>query len=599
MPAISPASAADPAGSSERAADAPARAPLARRAPYPGLATALARHALEETKAKARAALHRSAAWRLALRGPLPAGLAVVPDALSEATLEGAQDILRGRFSLKAGIIDVQGVSPFDAIAPAPLQDELHRFAWLAHLERAGGKTARFVAQALVEDWIDRFERFRAGIWAPAVLGPRLVAWAAHFKFLTSNHDLIFRSRLLKTMAEQTRHLAHTVDEAPPGPARLVAAATLAVMDAALPESGARALRAADALRVAIEGAVLADGGIVTRAPLDQMECLAALLRAQRILSDAHRPLPPLLLATVEAMRARLALLRHGDGRLACFQGASEGDAALLADLLAGMPPAGSGLAPDWGYARLAAHDTAVIFDCGGPPPGSFAAASHGAPLAFELSHEAQRIIVNGGVARRRGPEWVDAARRTAAHAALQIGERDAGDLLDGAAARRLGERLYGGAAEGTLDGGAAGFWADASHDLYRAPFGAVHRRRLFLSAEGADLRGEDTLTRAAPRGRLEVAIRFPLHPDCRASLTQSGDSVQIAPPQGEPWRFRAALGGAEERLTLEPALYMGGETVRRTQAIVLRAAAGGAAWTMRWALRIDVPDRRPRRRLV
>lgn len=534
------------------------------------------------------------------LRGPLPGGLAVTPDALSEATLEGAQDILRGRFSLKAGTLDVQGVSPFDVAATPLLRAELHRFAWLAHLERAGGKTARFVARALTEDWIDRFERFEALSWQPHVLGPRLTAWAAHFKFLTGDHDLIFRSRLLKTMAEQTRHLARTVDEAPAGPARLAAAAALVVMECALPENEARGIKAADALGTGIEGAVLPDGGIITRAPLDQIEALAALLRAQRALSDAHRPLPALLLGTVDAMRARLALLRHGDGRLACFQGASEGEVTLLGELLEGMPlESEAGFAPDWGYARLATRGTAIIFDCGGPPPGPHATASHAAPLAFELSHEAQRIIVNAGIAPRRGPEWIDAARRTAAHAALQIGGLDAGDLLDGAAARRLGERLYGGAARGMLDGSEAGLWADASHDLYRAHFGAVHRRRLFLSADGDDLRGEDTLTRAQPRGRLEVAIRFPLHPDCRASLTQSGDSVQIAPPEGAPWRFRAGLGGVEDRLTLEPALYMGGEMVRRTQAIVLHAAVGGPEWTMRWALRREGELRRPRRRLV
>jgi hypothetical protein len=72
-------------------------------------------------------------------------------------------------------------------------------------------------------------------------------------------------------------------------------------------------------------------------------------------------------------MRAQLALMRHGDGRLGCFNGSSEGDAQWLADLLEGEPAeAAAAFAPDWGYARLAAGPSCVLFDAGGPPPGDF-----------------------------------------------------------------------------------------------------------------------------------------------------------------------------------------------------------------------------------
>ena len=64
-------------------------------------------------------------------------------------------------------------------------------------------------ARALVEDWIDRHERPDETVWAPHVLGQRLVQWAAQFRFLTGDHDLIFRSRLLKTW----RRMRETIRE--------------------------------------------------------------------------------------------------------------------------------------------------------------------------------------------------------------------------------------------------------------------------------------------------------------------------------------------------------------------------------------------------
>src|SRR3546814_8214617 len=39
-----------------------------------------------------------------------------------------------------------------------------------------------------------------------------------------------------------------------------------------------------------------------------------------------------------------------------------------------------------------------------------------------------------------------------------------------------------------------AGTWVDAGHDGYIRRFGIEHRRRFYLSANGQDLRGEDTL---------------------------------------------------------------------------------------------------------
>lgn len=546
---------------SERfAADAAPAAPNSPRVPYPGLAAALARDLTARAKAAIRAKFHAGALARLGLGGPLPAHLAMTPDALAPATLEGAQDILRGVFTLGAGQLTVRGRSPFDAEADDALRAELHRFEWLAHLEKAGGRTAEGVARALTEDWLDRFERFHAFAWRGDVLGPRVVAWAAHFRFLTADHDLLFRSRLMKAMAEQTRHLARSVEMTPAGPARLDAAAALTVMALAMPEAVKRPERAFAALAAAIAGAFTSDGGIVTRSPQDQAGAVAALVRVRRALSDARAGEPPFFGGALSAAEARLTMLRLGDGGLACFHGASEGDRARLNELTEATRAQGPGFASEMGYARLTGGEGVAIFDCGGPPAGAFA---------------------------------------ITAHATLQIADADAGAILGGAAARRLGQRLYGGTARGVADFSTEGCWAEGHHDLWMASFGAIHRRRLYLDPTGTDLRGEDTLTRARPRGALELTVRFPLHPDCKATLAQGGDSIIVAPPGGPTWRFRAALEGPDERLELEDAVYMGGETVRRSQAIVIRALMTGTDWTLRWALKTESAAHRPRRRLV
>jgi uncharacterized heparinase superfamily protein len=59
-------------------------------------------------------------------------------------------------------------------------------------------------------------------------------------------------------------------------------------------------------------------------------------------------------------------------------------------------------------------------------------------------------------------------------------------------------------------------------------------------------------------------AIRFHIHPDVRVSPSQGG-GVLLKLPNGEGWRFRT---GAQ--LTVEESVYLGGDTVRRTEQLVL-----------------------------
>jgi uncharacterized heparinase superfamily protein len=310
--------------------------------------------------------------------------------------------------------------------------------------------------------------------------------------------------------------------------------------------------------------------------------------------------MPPFLPGRLNAMRVALAAMRHGDGRLSCFHGSDEGQESFVGDLCGGLPPRAQPLfLPGLGYARLATRHTTALFDTGGAPPGPHAAEAHAAPLSFEFSHDETRIIVNGGTARRRGADWRGAARHTAAHATLELNEHDAGHMLTGPAARRLGPRLYGINASGTFESNDLGLWAEGQHDGWRTSFGVTHHRRLFLDATGNDLRGEDHLIRQGKGRALDVAIRFPLHPDCKATMAHGGDSVLIAPHGGEAWRFRAGLEGHQAVLTLEDGIYMGGERPRKTSIIVIRAAVMLTDWTMRWALRMESGFHRPRRRLV
>jgi uncharacterized heparinase superfamily protein len=131
-------------------------------------------------------------------------------------------------------------------------------------------------------------------------------------------------------------------------------------------------------------------------------------------------------------------------------------------------------------------------------------------------------------------------------------------------------------------DEDAGAVWLSMSHDGYESPFGYTHRRRLFLDAEGDDLRGEDMLVPKSKGDRApRFAIRLHLHPRVQVALNQQNGAL-LRLPSGQGWRFRAAGGTLE----LGDSIYLGkGGEMRRSQQLVLRGATGAGETVIKWAL--------------
>ncbi len=121
--------------------------------------------------------------------------------------------------------------------------------------------------------------------------------------------------------------------------------------------------------------------------------------------------------------------------------------------------------------------------------------------------------------------------------------------------------------------------WVAASHDGYKKNLGLTHARQLFLAADGEDLRGEDRLTGRAGQG---FAIRFHLHPNVQASLTQDGNAVLLRLPSGIGWRLRTE--GAV--LSIAESIYLGTGSVKKTRQVVLDGHVGSSGALVKWAIR-------------
>ena len=485
-------------------------------------------------------------------------------DAARGRALVDGEILLGGR----AFTLPDAGWAPADA--PSAWRAQLDGFDWLADLRDLGGDLGRRRARELVGRWLDHYQRWDPIAWQPAATGRRIAAWLGHYGFFCASADDDFRDRVLVSLGTQARHLARVAADAPSGSARMASIKGLVL--AAVGLTGLDALLAPALARLETELAeqILIDGGHVSRSPSVHLAVLRDLIEIRQTLRLARISPPLPLLQAIEAMSAMLRYLRHGDGGLALFNGSNEEPGTLI-DAVIHQSESRSRLAvgaPDFGIERLYAGRTTIFIDCGHGPATDDRL--HAGPLSFELSVGRERLIVNLGGAGLLPGEWSDAQRATAAHSALAIDDTNAIRLETGAPPPAI--ELKRDEADGQV-------WLEASHDGYVDRLGASHRRRLYLSADGEDLRGEDLITGAAGKS---FALRFHLHPRVQVSLAQNAAAALLRLPSGSGFRLRVSGG----RLDLAEAVYLGraGE-MKRTQHVLVTGTLDGQT-TLKWALR-------------
>lgn len=533
-------------------------------------------------------------AWRtplhaLRLRGRHPLKLVAVPDDPFLGDPRRGHALLDGRMSFRGESVALADLDFANPAWSKPFGEHLHSFAWLRDLSTVATRAQGVpIAEALMRGWLgSHADKVSAPAWDAERWGRRILLWTANAPLILSSADLIYRSKVLNTLARGARHLDRVADKAPPGAPRIAAWCGVIAAGLLVPGGDPRRQIGEDALARAIEGAVFEDGGVAARAPLIQLDVIM-LLTSLREVYAARRLGPPTALASaLGRMVPALQGVCHADHGLSSWQGGGPVGPERIDAVVAATGVRARPLrqARDWGYQRLAQGEAVVIVDAAPPPVARLAAGGCASTLAFEMSDGAERLIVNCGGARTAIAQvpaaLAEGLRTTAAHSTLTLGDSNSTAIHpDGSLGRGVG------AVEQARQESAAGSRIEVSHDGYARRFGLTHRRQLVLTADGRELRGDDMLLPAGKRrkaGATPFAVRFHLARGVDAAPTADGMAALLRLPSGRLWQFRCR-GGA---LAIEESLWVDadGRPVATRQLVISgKAAAGGES--IGWALK-------------
>jgi uncharacterized heparinase superfamily protein len=480
--------------------------------------------------------------------------------------------LLRGELEYGGGVRPLRPGAWGGPSGALRLDAYAHGFTWLRDLRALGTDAARLRARALVSEWItsppgDPVSR------RPDVAGARITAWLGHYDFFAATADDGFRQKLMGRLVSDARSLSAALPTEELDARALTALKGLIAAAVALPEHAGFLTRALRFLPQEILRQILPDGCHAERSPATQLAVLQDLTEIRALLQASQTQPPPALTNAIERMAPALRVMRHGDGGLALFNGSKEESSSLIEIALtqAGRSSRGPSALSDGGFQRLQAGRSVLIVDCGPPPPPGVDRYAHAGTLSMELSVGRERMVVNCGAVPGGSAEWRDATRATAAHSTLVIADVSSSELKpDGLGRRPVVVEVQRQEANGA-------HWLEASHDGWQKPFGAVHRRRLYVAESGEDVRGEDVVEAPTPQ---PFALRFHLHPDVNASLQQDGEAVLLRLRSGGGWRLRA--DGA--RMSLEESIYLGGHEPRRSEQVVLTGYTDGPQ-QVKWAI--------------
>ncbi len=517
--------------------------------------------------------------YNWSLRGEAPDRLLVKPVDLWPGSAENGRWLCDGAFAIGNDQMSLRGNCWEPVGATTAWLDHMHGFEWLRDLRALGGHEARQQARWLIESWIVYHQRWSPMAWRADLTGTRLAMWISFYEFFGEMAPPDFQDQFFESLTRQARHLNRALPGGTSGVALLKGIKGLLYAGLAFEGRESWVENALAHLKHEADKQILRDGAHISRSPAQTLQALQVFLDARTALGAAGHPLPENIQHAIDALGQSLRFFRYGDGDLGLFHGTQEGQKDLVEAVLAQAAVRGRGLQslPCAGFEKITLGRALIMMDCGRAPPRPYDRTAHAAPLAFEMAYGRERIFVSCGT-HPTSEDWKDALRATAAHNTVTLDHRNACEIgRDGHFTRK--PRVVSAMREENRDA----CLLEASHDGYALVNGIEHKRRLYLSDQGHDLRGEDMLNCSMPLTHaVTVAIRFHIHPRVLVSLVQEGQGALLRLPGGTGWSFQQSGG----TLALEDSIYLGeGSRPRKTKQLVIYGAIKNSESKIKWAL--------------
>ncbi|WND04117.1 heparinase II/III family protein [Temperatibacter marinus] len=519
------------------------------------------------------------ALYRWRLKGRHPVQILASPDDPAAGNGVIGRKLLGGEYHFENEMIDINE-SFWAAIygKTDALITHAHRFNFLEDLAQVGDQPlAREAAEYLTRLWLEDYADFDIDVWQPDIITRRQISWCVHAPLILSSNCLVYKSKLLLTMACQARHIQRVTKDCSEGMGEVYGGTALILSGLILPVGEKWTQRGEDFLSKTLAYFINPDGGTQSRSTADAIKVMQQLVILKSAYKETETEQPVWLQSTLDKIGPFVKALMFEDGSMAAFGGTSPSGGSVAErqfgtqSILQASDAEGSPMesASRTGYQRLSNGRTNLIMDVGPAPQTSFSAKAGASCGAFELSDSLYRIITSMGPAGSRTamPELAPLSRTSAAFSNHIVSDKNStkftetGQMGAGVTATHFTRKNH--------DNGALEI--SLTHDGYDKRVGVSVERRITLSQDGLTVKGQEKWRVSKPKKaeKQSASLRFHLHSSVTAEKLDDG-RIRIQGPFGT-WLFSSI--GAD--CDLEESLYMDTPaSIQPSVQIVIQASA-------------------------
>lgn len=431
-----------------------------------------------------------------------------------------------------------------------------------------------------IRSWIDACGGYQKEAWHPYPMSVRIVNWLTHYDFFEKGLDEELKADFWECLAWQIEILKRSVETDVCGNHLIKNLKALIYAGLCLRGHQSDYLEAMAMLLRELKTQVLSDGGHYERSPHYHVIVLQDLLDIHALILKAGQTPPHELDNAIDQMAEALAFMVYPDGALGLFNDGEVGQEKQITAVLkrAGVKATKSTQLAETGYVRLQRKKTFLFMDAGLCCPDALPAHAHADMLAFEMVIGTERVIVNQGTYGYQHKNR-NQMRGTVAHSTLCFDKVNSAEVWH---TFRLGRRPR--HVEAVLkEESGTGIGVDASHDGYRQ-FGLTHYRRIFMSEDGLDIRGEDVLTaKKKMKGDKTATIHFHLAPHVRVQQRNEKE-ITIQTQNNGTLSFKVQGARLYDAQSVYAPRFGEKELARQ---IVLSVPVKGKETTVRWAIKV------------
>ena len=512
------------------------------------------------------------------MKSPLELGI-VWPE---PAKPRGAK-LLERKFTLAGSTVDMSHIDWNTERGDEAWMCEFYSFEWLSELAHSNEPAkAASMAREFIGRFITEHQDIPAIAWEHDIAGARLCEWLNHRQFLLKGANKRFVSAMGKSIIRHVKQLNDALRHTPSQCGFPVHYGMLAATSA-IPDMRFMREHIMRELPPRIKADIFPDGCHISACPKEHLMTLRYMLNIKRLLTE-HDSALPVVDAAIASMAEVLDFFRHGDKRLSLFGGGLLSEKNQILTVLQTaqydipVTPISYELAES-GFARVQKSGVVIIVKTADRAATDY----QGNPcyrdaLAFELSDESERFIVNCGEFLGSNPMWQDVMRRAAAHSTLSSEDRPSKTTTALPTAERPSAR------PALIDNNESGTWScDIQSQQIYDEQGIYHQRVLEFNENGDTLSGSDTIFnhRNPEHDAPAACLRFHLHPDIRCK--RDGEHhIKLTAVSGTTWTFSVESHEA----VIEESVYLGYYGApQKTLQIVVRPVIRADRMTIDWTL--------------